>query len=412
MATQALILAAGRGSRLGSQSRGLPKPLLDVGRKTLAEHQLEALSMAGVGPVGMVVGYAADEVERALGNQVEYLHNRRWATTNSLYSFTLAREWVTGDLLILNCDVLLDPEILDRLLARGGNCLAYDSSSGNGREHMKVCLQDGRVASISKTLDHAKSHGENVGVLHLDKECVDALFQAAAEILAEGHEQAWLATAVERVARNLAIQGVDIAGLPWGEIDFPYDLERARREVWPAICRRGIRKHPAFRTARLVLLAVLAATVVLGGSWLIKSLSTPGPEWEALALSGLDPCRIEIRGVPQNWYGLATGGAWLETSIDGPAEIYIETRLILPDATDCVSHYVLVTTLDDAPEEWHAIATRPSNSARHGEWTVAKNDRLKIEVPAGTHLVRARLALPEAGRSLVRVRELTSSSEN
>ncbi len=409
MGTQALILAAGRGSRLGSRSEGMPKPLLEVGRKTLVEHQLETLSEAGIGPVAMVVGYAADEIQTALGMKVEYLHNSRWATTNSLHSFSLAREWVTGDLVILNCDVLFDPEILDRLLERGGNCLAYDSSSGNGREHMKVCLRAGRIVGISKTLDPAASNGENVGILHLQKDCVDALFQAADELLAEGQEQAWFGAAVQRVAQARAIDGVDVAGLPWGEIDFSYDLDRARREVLPAIRRRNFRKRPVIRVGRLIL---LAAAVVLSIGYMIRSLTPPTPEWETLALSGLDHCRIEVRDIPQDWYVLAGGRSELETSLAGPSEVLIETRFILLHDADRESHYVLVTVLDDDAEQWHAIATRPSGSVHHGEWVVAKNDRERIEVPAGRHRLRARLEVPSDGRCLVRIRQLVRNVDN
>ena len=75
-----------------------------MGRRTLIEHQLEMLAHADVGPIAMVVGYCADEIERFVGPQVEYLHNVRWATTNSLFSFAQAKEWVGGDLMILNCD--------------------------------------------------------------------------------------------------------------------------------------------------------------------------------------------------------------------------------------------------------------------------------------------------------------------
>ena len=64
---RAIILAAGRGSRLGAGSDDLPKCLLEVGRRRLIEHQLETLSEAGVGPVPMVPGYCADEVRVGVG---------------------------------------------------------------------------------------------------------------------------------------------------------------------------------------------------------------------------------------------------------------------------------------------------------------------------------------------------------
>ena len=407
MATRALILAAGRGSRLGSQSDGVPKPLLQVGRRTLVEHQLEMLATAGIGPVGMVVGYAADELQAAVGAKVEYLHNHRWATTNSLYSFTMARSWVTGDLVILNCDLLLDPEILDRLIAHGGNCLAFDSSSGNGREHMKVCLRDGRVTAMSKTLEPSRTHGENVGILHLKKECVDALFKAAGELLEEGQQQAWLGAAVQKVAQEHPIEGVDVAGLPWGEIDFSHDLERARHEVWPAIRRRHFRKRPLIRTGRLIL---LAAAVVIAIAFLIKALAPPAQQWEAVSITGLEQGRIEVRGIAQDWFVLASGQV-LELPVAGPTEVLVETRFLLDDGSDRETHYVLVAGLG-ASEEWHSIVTRPSGSTRHPEWVVAKIDRQQLIVPEGRHQLRARLMLPEGGRCLIRVRQLAEDGDN
>ena len=64
---QALILAAGRGSRLGAAGEDAPKSLLQVGRRHLIEHQLDALAESGVGPVHVVVGYGADEVRDLCG---------------------------------------------------------------------------------------------------------------------------------------------------------------------------------------------------------------------------------------------------------------------------------------------------------------------------------------------------------
>ena len=84
---QALILAAGRGSRLGGHTADVPKCLLEVGRRPLIEHQLGTLADAGVGPVGMVLGYCADEIKGVVGIRAEYILNPRWNTTNSLYSF-------------------------------------------------------------------------------------------------------------------------------------------------------------------------------------------------------------------------------------------------------------------------------------------------------------------------------------
>ena len=64
---QAVILAAGFGSRLKSVSGSKAKPLLEVGGRPLILHQLETLADHGIGPVLVVVGHQADEVQGIIG---------------------------------------------------------------------------------------------------------------------------------------------------------------------------------------------------------------------------------------------------------------------------------------------------------------------------------------------------------
>ena len=96
MPVQALILAAGRGSRLGESAHEIPKCLIEIGGKRLIEHQIDTLADAGVGPVHLVVGYCAEEIREIVGMRADYVVNRRWEQTNSLYSFQLASEAISS----------------------------------------------------------------------------------------------------------------------------------------------------------------------------------------------------------------------------------------------------------------------------------------------------------------------------
>lgn len=166
---------------------------------------------------------------------VTFVHNERFAETNSMYSFHLARSAVRGDLVVLNSDVLFPAELLERVLGAGGSALAFDSGSGDDAEHMKVHLGGGRLIAMSKLLPSAITDGENVGLLHLSGAAARASFAAAGALLRHGYQRGWLAQAVSAIARTHRITGVDIAGLPWVEIDYPEDLVRARDYIWPAI---------------------------------------------------------------------------------------------------------------------------------------------------------------------------------
>lgn len=143
---EALILAAGRGARLGES---LPKCLMRVGDRTLIEIQLDNLRRAGVDSITVVVGYRHQEVREAISGEATFVLNERFAETNSLYSFHLARRAVADGLLVLNSDVLFPLELLNRLRNVGGSALAFDSGSGDDDEHMKVHLRNGHLVRMS-----------------------------------------------------------------------------------------------------------------------------------------------------------------------------------------------------------------------------------------------------------------------
>ncbi len=74
-ADQAVILAAGRGTRLGNEyTKGLPKCLLELGGQTLLRHQIAALQAVGVRGIVVVTGYRKEQVEEC-GRQLEQLYD-------------------------------------------------------------------------------------------------------------------------------------------------------------------------------------------------------------------------------------------------------------------------------------------------------------------------------------------------
>lgn len=235
---QALILAAGRGQRLGDSADEFPKCLLQVGGSSLLDHQLNMLVEAGITDICVIAGYQKNAVERACQNRAHVIINPEWACTNSLYSLLLARAWVNRDLVVMNCDVLVDSSALSMLLNNKSSCFAYDSSSGDDDEHMKVEIFDGVLKSMSKDLHHSKVNGENVGMLYFQQQDSTQLFVHADALVSAGGGRQWMAEAVQLLARERALVGVDIKDLPWIEIDYHADLEKARDYTWPLIEQR------------------------------------------------------------------------------------------------------------------------------------------------------------------------------
>ena len=243
----ALILAAGRGARLGT---GAPKCLAPIGGRTLVEPQLDALEEVGVDDVTIVVGFQADAVSDIVAGRARLVLNERYAETNSLYSFLLGCDAVASGGFVINADVLFESSILARIVTSGQGAVAFDSCSGDDDEHMKVALQGIRLVEMRKDLERRRTCGENLGLLRLGRRAASTTIAAARAIVAAGGQNDWLASAVNVAAVAHVIRCVDVAGTPWIEIDYPEDLERARRDVWPRIAEGLLEgTHPA-ATAR------------------------------------------------------------------------------------------------------------------------------------------------------------------
>lgn len=407
---QALILAAGRGSRLGRRSHETPKCLLEIGRRPLAEHQLEALAEAGVAPVGMVVGYCADEVMEVLGIRAEYIRNPRWSTTNSLYSFWLAREWVRDSVLVLNSDTLIHPQILNRLLDEKGDAFAFDSTSGNAREHMKVQVEGGRLVDMSKELAPEDVSGENVGILKFTKETARELFEIAGRLIEDGHEKSWLGSAVREIARTRNLAAVDVAGLPWGEVDSTYDLQHVRTSVLPAIEHRP---SVLRRAQRPVTYMAVSGAMGLSMFFGAKEFYSPPPErsWENVPLEGVEQVKLAGGEQHQAWWAIDEHTS-ATVHVQGPGKVGVDSRILVPeDAGDRIP-YVLEIVIDGKLLDWFKQTKQPSSTWQLAGSPVGQRERLNVQLPEGLHTVKVRLAAAQSGRCLLRIKQLATDQED
>lgn len=240
---EAVILAAGVGSRMGDITGTSHKCLLHLAPGLpIIRFMLDGLASAGISKVHVVLGHSADAVRYWLGSNCNVILNKRYAETNSLYSLHLAQAHIEGSFLLLNADVVAQPEIYRRLRQTPGSVLAYDSGSGSDPEEMKVRLRDGKLADISKCMRPKDAHGESLGVVKFDGEAKEELFACADEVLAQGGENAWAPAGYGLLAQSHPIQCLDVAGMGWTEIDFPKDLDFARNTLWPSFSSAAPKK--------------------------------------------------------------------------------------------------------------------------------------------------------------------------
>lgn len=110
---KAIILAAGKGTRLGEYTRDLPKGMLRFMGKSLVERQVETYQRCGVDRIVVVGGYRADRLR--LPGTVPYV-NEDYAITNMVESLMRAREELEGDVLVSYADVLFEDRVLRQVM--------------------------------------------------------------------------------------------------------------------------------------------------------------------------------------------------------------------------------------------------------------------------------------------------------
>ncbi len=242
----AIILAAGVGQRLGDCAGGLPKSLLSFGGRTLLERCIDGLLSAGVGPITVVVGYQRQTVQNLLqngfDNAIRTVYNPHY-NKGSMLSLWSAKHVLrdNDDVLIMDADVLYTPEIMRRLVySSHENCFLIDRCFEAGDEPVKLCVKSGRLIEFRKHIAPQLRYdmiGESVGFFRFSDSIAAQIARRTGHYVDTGaHDEPY-----EEAIRDVLLGDSekfgyeDITGLPWIEIDFPEDVERATREVFPKI---------------------------------------------------------------------------------------------------------------------------------------------------------------------------------
>ena len=238
---RAVILAAGVGRRLGIEE---PKVLLRFGGRTLLERHLAILAALGVSDVVIGIGHEALAIERALAAlgqaAVSTVYNPHYEQ-GSILTLWRVRAALTagGPVLLMDGDVLYDRRVLEPLVeTHHADCLLVDRAFEPGDEPVKVGVVDGVPTDFGKTIDsRVEAYGESVGFFRLSEGTANALVETARRMIDEGGTERPMEDAIAAVLRSASppFGFEDVTGLPWIEIDFPEDVERAKSVILPKL---------------------------------------------------------------------------------------------------------------------------------------------------------------------------------
>jgi choline kinase len=244
-----VMLAAGIGARIGqSMAETIPKILLRFDGKSLLERHIDIFRRQGISELVLGVGFHHDDIQReieTLGAQdfVRTVHNKDFEQGSIVTLSTLHDEICCGEpVLLMDADVLYDARLLERLAnSPHPNCLLIDRAFVPGDEPVKVCVRNGEIVEFRKWLSADFDFcGESVGFFKFSAEIAEKIMFQADLSLGQGrrnepYEEAIRDVLLTSPRGTFAFE--DITDMPWIEIDFAADIERANSEILPRISK-------------------------------------------------------------------------------------------------------------------------------------------------------------------------------
>jgi choline kinase len=220
VATKAIILLAGMGSRLGRPHPKCLTPLADG--ETILHRQVRLLKGFGIEPCG-VVGFKMEQVMEAVPDLL-FAYNPNFDTTNTSKSLLTALRHMRGhDVLWLNGDVVFQPEIVELVLKAGESAVAVDNAKVADEEVKYNLNGDGYIREISKRV--ANPLGEALGINFVQAEFVDPFCAALERVNDNDYFERGMELLIEE--RGNVFRAVNVGELSCVEVDFDADLKRA-----------------------------------------------------------------------------------------------------------------------------------------------------------------------------------------
>lgn len=227
---KALILAAGRGSRMGDLTVHHPKCLLKLAGRPLLEWQLAALKKSGINDIALATGYLSETLE---SYKLPKFPNQEWQTTNMVATLFGAREWLEGNETILSyADIVYPSTTVEALKKASGDiAIAYNtewldlwsSRFENPLEDAETFKIDkaGRITEIgNKPTTLQAVEGQYMGLIKLTADGWQSLYQLGKADFKKLDMTSLLKRAIQS---GIPVQGIPVDG-NWYEVDSETDF--------------------------------------------------------------------------------------------------------------------------------------------------------------------------------------------
>jgi bifunctional UDP-N-acetylglucosamine pyrophosphorylase/glucosamine-1-phosphate N-acetyltransferase len=273
---QAVVLAAGEGTRMRPLTETVPKPMLPVADRPLVAHTVDAAVDAGATEIIFVVGYGADTVREYFDTEyrgIPITYATQAEQLGTAHAVAAATEYLDSDFVVLNGDDLYDIPSIKSLFEHCPSVGAYTVE--NPRPYGVFSFADERVIDVTEKPETPPSDRVNVGAYHFPAEA--RLWMDEVELSERGEYE--ITDVIERLIAAYEVKAVTVS--QWMGVGRPWELLEANTWKLGDIERRidgAVRGDAELRGEVVVEAgATIEPGVVVTGPALIRTGATVGP---------------------------------------------------------------------------------------------------------------------------------------
>tara|TARA_B100001287_G_C22683782_1_gene532087 strand:+ start:3685 stop:4434 length:750 start_codon:yes stop_codon:yes gene_type:complete len=244
--TKVIIIAAGKGSRLGSLTKDLPKTLLKINDKSMLDHQVDVYNKSDLTDINIIVGYQYHKFKHRFER---IIHNKEYEKNNILESLFCAEKFIEGDCIISYSDIIFKSEIVEKLIRETSPITIvvdtkWKKSYINRTMHPiseaeKVYFDDNHnLLKVGKDISPDDTNGEFIGMLKINPEGAKIFKKFYRSAKAQYSNNKFFSALSFRKAyitdflsyliyNNINLKCMTIDG-GWMEIDTPQDYNNAQ----------------------------------------------------------------------------------------------------------------------------------------------------------------------------------------
>jgi L-glutamine-phosphate cytidylyltransferase len=233
-----IILAAGRGSRMGTLTKNLPKCRTVLFGKELIQWQLDSLHGSGITKIALIRGYLSETFDFNL----KYFDNNRWQNTNMVSTLLNAKDWLESDTCIVSySDIVYSTDVVNTLISKKGDItITYDpnwydlwsmrfSDPLSDAETFK--LSGDLVREIGNKANYISDiEGQYMGLIKITQDG----WKSIKTYLTNFNSQDIDMMDMTMLLRGLIKSGIDVNAVPisdlWMEVDSESDLKIYEKE--------------------------------------------------------------------------------------------------------------------------------------------------------------------------------------